>query len=121
MQSDRGHIHWWIRIGSWLLLAVPAWFIEPWLVVPAVALVEIAWIAGLQWSWRINAPTKLLDFASERQFVVFIRFVPGPDLARRVGLRVRRDAGDHGGCEATISQQRIATAGRLVTQGGAVR
>jgi hypothetical protein len=47
----RGHIHWWIRIGSWLLLAVPAWFIEPWLVVPAVALVEIAWIAGLQWSW----------------------------------------------------------------------
>src|SRR5439155_1657417 len=35
---------------------------------------------------RIHAPTKFLDFASERQLVVFIRFVPGPNLARRVDL-----------------------------------
>jgi hypothetical protein len=48
----RGQITWWIRAASWLLLAVPAWFIRPWLVVPAILLVEGAWIAGLQWSWH---------------------------------------------------------------------
>jgi hypothetical protein len=48
----RGQIHWWIRLGSWALLAVPAWFVSPWLVIPAILIVEAAWIVGLQWSWR---------------------------------------------------------------------
>jgi hypothetical protein len=48
----RGRLSWWVRILSWLLLAVPAWFIHPWLVVPAVLVAELAWIAALQWSWR---------------------------------------------------------------------
>lgn len=48
----RGRLSWRIRIPSWLVLAVPAWFIEPWLVVPAIVLTEVAWIIGLQWSWR---------------------------------------------------------------------
>jgi hypothetical protein len=47
-----GQIHWWIRLGSWALLAVPAWFVNPWLVMPAILAVEAAWIVGLQWSWR---------------------------------------------------------------------
>lgn len=47
-----GQITWWIRVASWLLLAVPSWFIRPWLVLPAILLVEGAWIAGLQWSWH---------------------------------------------------------------------
>jgi hypothetical protein len=45
----RGRLAWRIRILSWLVLAIPAWFIEPWLVVPALALTEVAWIIGLQW------------------------------------------------------------------------
>jgi len=48
----RGRLSWRVRIPSWLLLAVPAWFIEPWLVVPAIVLAEVAWIIGLQRSWR---------------------------------------------------------------------
>lgn len=48
----RGRLSWRVRIPSWLLLAVPAWFIDPWLVVPAIVLVEAAWIVGLQWSWH---------------------------------------------------------------------
>jgi hypothetical protein len=47
-----GQIHWWIRLVSWALLAVPAWFVSPWLVVPAIFLVEVAWVVGLHWSWR---------------------------------------------------------------------
>lgn len=47
-----GQITWWIRVGSWLLLAVPAWFVSPWLALPAIVLIEIAWVVGLQWSWR---------------------------------------------------------------------
>jgi hypothetical protein len=47
-----GRLSWRVRIPSWVLLAVPAWFIEPWLVVPAIALAEVAWIIGLQWAWR---------------------------------------------------------------------
>jgi hypothetical protein len=47
-----GQITWWIRVASWLLLAVPAWFIRPWLAIPAILLAEGAWIAGLQWSWH---------------------------------------------------------------------
>lgn len=47
-----GQIHWWIRLGSWLILAVPAWFVRPWLALPAIALVEAAWVVGLQWSWH---------------------------------------------------------------------
>ncbi len=52
-----GHVAWRVRLPSWLLLAVPAWFIDPWLVLPAIALAEAAWIAGLQWShWRNRTP-----------------------------------------------------------------
>jgi hypothetical protein len=47
-------ITWWIRLGSWLLLAVPALFVRPWLALPAIALVEAAWIASLQWSWHLD-------------------------------------------------------------------
>src|ERR1041385_5107273 len=47
-----GQIRWWIRLASWLLLAVPAWFVRPWLALPAVVLAEVAWVAGLQWSWH---------------------------------------------------------------------
>jgi hypothetical protein len=47
-----GNIHWWIRVASWALLAVPAWFVSPWLVLPAVLLVEIAWVVGLWWGRR---------------------------------------------------------------------
>jgi hypothetical protein len=48
----RGHVSWRVRIPSWLILAVPAWFIEPWLVLPAIVVAEIGWIVALQWSWR---------------------------------------------------------------------
>src|SRR6476620_9155512 len=48
----RGQVYWRVRIPSWLVLAVPAWFIEPWLVLPAIVVVEIGWIVALQWSWR---------------------------------------------------------------------
>jgi len=50
----RGRVAWRIRLPSWTILAVPAWFIEPWLVVPAIAGAELLWIAGLQWSWYQN-------------------------------------------------------------------
>jgi len=45
-----GRIAWPIRIGSWLIVAIPAWFISPWLSLVAIAAVEIAWVVGLQWS-----------------------------------------------------------------------
>ena len=51
-RAYRGRLSWRVRIPGWLVLAVPAWFIEPWLVVPAIVLAEVAWIIGLQWSWR---------------------------------------------------------------------
>jgi hypothetical protein len=52
-----GHVAWRVRLPSWLLLAVPAWFISLWLVLPAIALAEAVWIAGLQWShWRNRTP-----------------------------------------------------------------
>jgi len=51
-ELHHGQITWWIRVGSWALLAVPAWFLSPWLALPAVVLVEIAWVAGLRWSWH---------------------------------------------------------------------
>jgi hypothetical protein len=47
-----GQITWWIRIGSWALVTVPVSFVNPWLVLPAIVLVELAWIVGLRWSWR---------------------------------------------------------------------
>ncbi len=51
-QIHHGHIHWWVRLGSWALLAVPAWLVSPWLVIPVIVLVKAAWVIGLQWSWR---------------------------------------------------------------------
>lgn len=47
-----GRVAWRVRIASWLILAVPVWFVEPWLVLPAIVLVEVAWIIGLRWSRR---------------------------------------------------------------------
>jgi hypothetical protein len=47
-----GQITWWIRLASWLLFAVPAWLIRPWLALPAVVLADVAWVVGLQWSWH---------------------------------------------------------------------
>jgi hypothetical protein len=47
-----GQVYWRVRIPSWLILAVPAWFIEPWLVIPAIVVAEIGWIVALQWSWH---------------------------------------------------------------------
>jgi len=47
-----GQITWWIRIGSWALLAVPAWLVSPWLALPAVLLVEVTWVVALQRSWH---------------------------------------------------------------------
>jgi hypothetical protein len=57
LRSLDDHLHhaqitWWIRVASWSLLAVPAWFIGPWLAVPAIVLVELAWVVGLQGSWH---------------------------------------------------------------------
>jgi hypothetical protein len=51
-ELHRGQITWWIRIGSWALLAVPAWLVSPWLALPAVLLVEVTWVVALQWSWH---------------------------------------------------------------------
>lgn len=48
----RGRLSWRVRIPSWLILAVPAWFMDPWLVPPAIVLAEIGWIVALRWSWR---------------------------------------------------------------------
>ena len=48
----RGRLSWRVRVPSWLILAVPAWFISPWLVLPAIVLAEVGWIVALQWSWR---------------------------------------------------------------------
>ena len=48
----RGRLAWRVRIPSWLILAVPAWFIDPWLVLPAIVLAEVVWIIAMQWSWR---------------------------------------------------------------------
>jgi hypothetical protein len=48
----RGQVAWRVRLPSWLILAIPAWFIEPWLVVPAILLAEVAWIVFMQSRWR---------------------------------------------------------------------
>lgn len=48
----RGQLKWWIRLLSWSILAIPAWFIDPWLVLPAIAVAEVAWIVFLQLGWR---------------------------------------------------------------------
>ncbi len=50
----RGKPAWPLRIISWILFAVPAWFVSPWLVLPAVPAAELAWIAGLRWLWHRN-------------------------------------------------------------------
>jgi hypothetical protein len=51
-----GRIKWWLRLLSWAVLALPAWFIEPWLVVPAVVLAEAAWIVLQRHSRRHDRP-----------------------------------------------------------------
>lgn len=48
----RGKLAWPVRVLSWLILGIPAWFVSPWLVVPAVIMAELAWIAALQWMWH---------------------------------------------------------------------
>jgi len=48
----RGRLSWRVRIPSWLILALPAWFIDPWLVLPSIVLAEVGWIVTLRWSWR---------------------------------------------------------------------
>lgn len=55
----RGRLAWRIRILSWLVLAVPAWFIEPWLAIPAAVIAEFAWIIALQWRWRCGRERRL--------------------------------------------------------------
>jgi hypothetical protein len=50
----RGRVAWPVRVVSWLLLAVPAWFVSPWLVLPAIIAAELAWIVALQWMWHRN-------------------------------------------------------------------
>jgi hypothetical protein len=47
----RGQLAWPIRIVSWLLVGVPAWFVSPWLVVPAIIGSELAWIVVMQVMW----------------------------------------------------------------------
>ena len=46
------NLAWRVRLISWLILAIPAWFLSPWLVLPAIALAELIWIVGLRWSAR---------------------------------------------------------------------
>jgi hypothetical protein len=50
----RGQLKWWLRLLSWAVLTIPAWFINPWLVLPAVVLAEAAWIFFLQLGWRLE-------------------------------------------------------------------
>jgi hypothetical protein len=50
----RGELAWPVRVVSWMVLAVPAWFVSPWLVVPAVIVAELCWIALGQWRWHRN-------------------------------------------------------------------
>jgi hypothetical protein len=52
----RGRLAWPIRIVSWLLVGIPAWFVLPWLVVPAIICAELAWIVVMQVMWlRLQA------------------------------------------------------------------
>jgi hypothetical protein len=48
----RSRVAWRVRLPSWLIVAVPAWFIEPWLVLPAIVLAEVYWIVLLNAAWR---------------------------------------------------------------------
>lgn len=48
----RDRLAWRVRLPSWLIVAIPAWFIDPWLVLPAILLAEVLWIVFLQISWR---------------------------------------------------------------------
>jgi hypothetical protein len=48
----RGRLGWHVRVMSWLLVGVPAWLMGPWLVVPAILLSELVWIAVMQLTWR---------------------------------------------------------------------
>lgn len=50
----RGHVVWRVRFPSWLILAVPASLIAPWLVLPAIVVAEVAWIIFLQSRWRLE-------------------------------------------------------------------
>lgn len=50
----RGELAWPVRVISWLIVGMPAWFVSPWLALPAVIAAELAWIAALQLLWRRN-------------------------------------------------------------------
>ena len=43
-------LSWEVRLGSWLVLATLAWFVDPWLVGPAILLAEGLWIAFFHWT-----------------------------------------------------------------------
>jgi hypothetical protein len=47
----RGRLAWPLRLLGWVLVGIPVWFIDPWLVVPALLATEIVWIGIMQWSW----------------------------------------------------------------------
>jgi hypothetical protein len=48
----RGRLRWPVRLASWALLGAAAWFVSPWLVLPAIVAAEAVWILALRWSWR---------------------------------------------------------------------
>lgn len=45
-------LSWEVRLGSWLVLATPAWFADPWLIGPAIPLAEGLWITFFHWKRR---------------------------------------------------------------------
>lgn len=59
----RGKLAWPVRVISWLIVGVPAWFVSPWFALPAVIAAELAWIAALQLMWHRNqlAVTRRLE------------------------------------------------------------
>jgi hypothetical protein len=48
----RGRLALPVRLMRWLLVGVPAWLIERWLVLPAILLSELVWIIVMQLIWR---------------------------------------------------------------------
>ena len=78
----RGTIAWPVRLASWALVAVPVASLFGLVWVPvAIIGVELAWIAGMQWSWfRQQREQALLEAESaEKRRIAFAAFgVAGP-------------------------------------------